>query len=268
LEFNENISVVIPNYNRSEQLKAAIESALNQTLPPLEVLVCDDGSTENIKTIVDAFDNERVKFIACGVNKRPAVPRNIGIEHAKGEWIAFLDNDDTWHPEKLKHQAEYIGHADFICTNANVVGAAPGSKIMHPIIGDVYFNFYQILQTNHIVCSSVLAKKSVLLKAGKFPESPKLKALEDYALWLRISTFAPIKFLSKALVNYTDVSDTSIRKDSLSTAKQMERIHDDFVNWYKHTASADQHYIDLAHEVLLRRYQSKFKKNLHRLLFT
>lgn len=260
-----SISVIIPNYNRTEQLKIAITSVLQQTLQPLEILVCDDGSTENIEAVVSAFKNEKLKFIPCGKNNRPAVPRNKGIALAKGEWLAFLDNDDSWLPNKLERQWAETEKADMICSNAQVYRDNASIGTMHNATGDVMLNFYQMVQTNKVICSSVLVKKAVVLKAGNFPENTELRALEDYALWLRISTFATIKFIDLPLVNYTDASSTSIRKDSLTTAQQMALIHKSFVQWYANFKGADSHYLDLANEVLLRRYLTKFQKNLHRL---
>ncbi len=263
-----NISVIIPNYNRTEQLKAAIASVLSQSLLPLEVLVCDDGSSENIEAVVTSFKNEKVRFVPCGQNNRPAVPRNKGIELAKGEWLAFLDNDDTWHADKLQQQWAEIASADLICSNATVFRDHQSMGQMHQESGTRMLNFYQMVNTNQVICSSVLVKKEVVMRAGKFPEAPALRALEDYALWLRISAIAKIKFLDLPLVNYTDASTTSIRKDSLTTAQQMALIHESFVSWYAGFQGADTHLLDLAHEVLLRRYLSGFKKNLHRLRYS
>ena len=263
-----NISVIIPNYNRTEQLKSAIVSVLNQSLQPLEILVCDDGSTENIEAVVNSFQNEKVKFVACGKNNRPAIPRNKGIEIAKGEWLAFLDNDDTWHADKLKLQWAEINSADLICSNAEVFRNGQSIGPMHKTNGALMLNFYQMVQTNLVVCSSVLVKKEIVLRAGMFPVAPSLRALEDYALWLRISAIGSIKFLDIPLVNYTDASATSIRKDSLTTAQQMALIHESFTSWYVGVNGADNHLIDLAHEVLLRRYLPSFKRNLHRFKYS
>ena len=102
------ISVIIPNYNRSELLKKAITSVLNQSYAVLEILVCDDGSTDNSKEVIEQFNNQTIKWIDCGKNGRPAIPRNIGVKKAKGNYIAFLDNDDEWLPTKIEEQVKVI----------------------------------------------------------------------------------------------------------------------------------------------------------------
>jgi len=90
----ETVSVVIANYNRSDMLVKAIQSALEQTYSVLEILVCDDGSTDDSREKVKALNNEKVQWIDSGKNGRPAIPRNIGLSKSKGDWIAILDNDD------------------------------------------------------------------------------------------------------------------------------------------------------------------------------
>src|SRR5262245_1813867 len=101
---NPKISVIIPTWNRAQSVKRAISSALRQTHPPHEILVCDDGSTDNTEEVVRAMGDSRVRWIAGPHAGCPAVPRNRGIAASKGDWIAFLDSDDAWLPEKLEAQ--------------------------------------------------------------------------------------------------------------------------------------------------------------------
>ncbi len=125
-----SISVIIPNFNRSELLKKAITSILNQSYSVLEILVCDDGSTDNSKEIVEQFNLQMIKWVDCGKNGRPAIPRNIGIKKAKGNYVAFLDNDDEWLPTKIEEQVKLIieKKALIICTNAYKVSAVNCEK--------------------------------------------------------------------------------------------------------------------------------------------
>ncbi|MFY9338906.1 MAG: glycosyltransferase family A protein [Methanosarcina flavescens] len=95
------ISVIIPTWNRAETLGKAISSALNQTLSPYEVLVCGvDGSPD--QKVVNSINDPRVRWIEGGKDGLASIPRNIGIKASKGEWLAFLDSDDEWLPEKLE----------------------------------------------------------------------------------------------------------------------------------------------------------------------
>ena len=106
---NPTVSVIIPEYNRSKLLSLAIESALNQTYQDLEIIVIDDGSTDNTKEVVEGFikQDSRVKYIQHENNKGASAARNTGIMSAKGEYIAFLDSDCQWMPEKI--EKKFIG---------------------------------------------------------------------------------------------------------------------------------------------------------------
>ncbi|APW97146.1 glycosyl transferase family 2 [Halobiforma lacisalsi AJ5] len=110
------VSVVIPTYNRAETLPRAIDSALEQTIDDdLEVIVVDDGSTDGTESVLSAYEEKGVGVVpvAHSTNRGANVARNTGIEHASGEYVAFLDSDDTWHPEKLEHQLEALeGRSD------------------------------------------------------------------------------------------------------------------------------------------------------------
>src|SRR4051794_13419670 len=99
-----SVSVIIPTWNRAATLGPAIQSVLNQTYPPREVLVCDDGSTDNSVDVVAQLDDQRIRWLPGGRGGRPAIPRNRGIGAATGEWLAFLDSDDEWLPDKLERQ--------------------------------------------------------------------------------------------------------------------------------------------------------------------
>ncbi|WP_332899995.1 glycosyltransferase family 2 protein [Haladaptatus sp. CMSO5] len=102
------VSVVIPTYNRSEEVTHAIDSVLAQTYDDFELLVVDDGSTDDTKEVVTGYDDDRVKFIEHEENQGAPAARNTGIEHAEGEYVAFLDSDDEWLPLKLERQVDYL----------------------------------------------------------------------------------------------------------------------------------------------------------------
>lgn len=100
------VSVVIPTYNRAPTLPRALESTLAQTIDDLEILVVDDGSTDDTASVLATYQDvdSRVRPVVHATNQGANVARNTGIEHARGEYIAFLDSDDEWHPEKLERQ--------------------------------------------------------------------------------------------------------------------------------------------------------------------
>lgn len=102
------ISVIIPTYNRSDVISRAIESVLTQTFPDFELLIIDDCSTDNTKQIVNRFDDPRVCYFRHDMNQGGSAARNTGIDHAEGDYIAFLDSDDEWFPRKLERQVNYL----------------------------------------------------------------------------------------------------------------------------------------------------------------
>ncbi|MHB9286836.1 glycosyltransferase family 2 protein [Halobacteriales archaeon Cl-PHB] len=122
------VSVVIPTYNRADVLDRAIDSALAQTYDDLAVLVVDDGSTDETEAVVEAYDDDRVRYVGHETNHGANVARNTGVEAARGEYVAFLDSDDEWHPEKLATQLDRIeatGAVAAVCdTDRDLAGAS------------------------------------------------------------------------------------------------------------------------------------------------
>lgn len=229
------VSVIIPTYNRAADLVRAIRSALDQSHPVLEVLVCDDGSTDDSEARVRAIQDARVKWIPGAHAGRPAVPRNRGIAVAAGEWLAFLDSDDLWHADKIAVQLRCIAGTPLrmSCTNAERVVPGEGSKGPYFTDQQGPFTLADILRVNRVICSSVLIQRDVLMRTGPFPEGKELKALEDYALWLRAATFTAIDYCPDPLVFYTDAPATSVRSQEVSLAVQRDAVLSDVHRWDK-----------------------------------
>ena len=101
-----NVSVIIPTYNRREELIRAVESVLNQTYRGTEVIIVDDGSDVKAGEILKNLNGMDLRII-YQANKGPAAARNIGVEESRSEWLAFLDSDDFWHPDKLAKQIDF-----------------------------------------------------------------------------------------------------------------------------------------------------------------
>jgi len=225
---------VIPTYNRAADLVAAVESVLRQEEPVLEVLVCDDGSTDNSRELIGQLKHPAIKWLDCGKNGRPAIPRNRGIEKSTGDWIAFLDSDDSWAPEKTKKQLAFARAHNLkaVCTNASRIrnGVNEGAYVHYdkPLI-----TLRDLMRQNSVICSSAMIRKEVLLSTSLFPVERELVA-EDYALWLRIATMADFGFINENLVNYTDHFETSVRSEYKGDAWDMFRvIFTDFKGWMK-----------------------------------
>jgi len=226
------VSVIIPTYNRESKIVEAIKSVKQQTYKDIEIIVCDDGSTDNTKNVIARLQkkDKRIKFITGKHTGLPAITRNKGLKVAKGEWVAFLDDDDVWDKDKLLLQAKIINtkKCDVVCSNA--ISSKTKKKLIN-LNKNGFLRTKELLKNNLVICSSVLAKKKALEIVGGFSESKKMKAIEDYDLWLRISTDRKIYFLNKNLVYYNDDPEDSIRKDGLSAREQKNRILFFYVKW-------------------------------------
>lgn len=228
------VSVVIPNYNRAILLKEAIESVLNQSHDIHEIIICDDGSTDNSLDVVLSFNNSKIIWLNGIHTGRPAGPRNRGIKYATGNWIAFLDSDDKWDKNKISEQIEVIQNEKSfaICTNAHILGNLTRKLYFDLNTISTNISFNNLLNNNPIICSSVLIKKSILYEIGFFNENIKLRAIEDYELWLRISRFYNWKYIDKPLTIYKDDTTNSIRKEeNFKYFNQKLLIYNFYLKW-------------------------------------
>ena len=194
-----NISVVIPSYNRKDFLKRSIDSAINQTKKPLEIIVVDDGSTDGTETMIKS-DYDFVKFIKQK-NKGVSAARNIGIKVSIGEWICFLDSDDEWKKDKLEKQINAMkSNPGYKFFHSNEIWIKNGLRInqkkKHKKYGGDIFD--KCLDMCRISPSSVMIDKTVFDEVGNFNEN--LVVCEDYELWLRICDKYRVFFIDEPLI--------------------------------------------------------------------
>jgi glycosyltransferase involved in cell wall biosynthesis len=193
------ISIVIPTYNRASFLKEAIDSVLSQTYRNFELIVVDDGSTDDTPKLLSSY-GEKIKVIKKA-NKGPSAARNRGIKAAKGGWIAFLDSDDVWKPGKLEKQVRFIkDNPEVKICQTEEVWIRNGKRVnprkkheMHS--GWIY---EQCLPLCIVSPSSVMIHRDVFEKVGLFDET--MLACEDYDLWLRIAPHYPICLVREKLI--------------------------------------------------------------------
>lgn len=215
IEFNEKkeglVSVVIPTYNRKATLERAILSVLSQTYTDWELIIVDDGSTDGTEELVEKYISERIHYIKSEVNQGVSKTRNIGIRHAKGEYVAFLDSDDEWVAEKLEKQLKTMqekGTKVVYCRFSRQYGEE-GTEIMphmertEKLEGDI---FYELLLGNYIGTPTMLIARDILEEVGGFNE--ELRNLEDYELILRIAKDFYIAFTEEILVHTYALNDS------------------------------------------------------------
>ncbi len=191
------ISVVIPTYNRAQFVKEAIASVLEQTYKDFELIVVDDGSTDETPQVLAAY-GDKLKVLRQE-NKGVSAARNAGISAAQGEWIAFLDSDDLWKKQKLEKQVEWLqAHPQVRICHTDEIWIRRGVRV-NPMKKHAKPNgwiFEQCLPLCVVSPSSVLIHRSLFEKHGVFDES--LPACEDYDLWLRFAAKAPFGFVPEA----------------------------------------------------------------------
>ncbi len=193
------VSIIIPTYNRADKLYISLLSLTNQTFKDFEVIVCDDGSIDNTKEVVEGFSSQlNITYNSDNNFGGPAKPRNRGIRLAKGEIIAFLDSDDWWFPNKLEVSLKYLQQYDFIYHDLqkyNSHSVFKGIVKGRILSGDVFKNL--LINGNCIPNSSVMIKRNIIELVGYFSEDKNLIAVEDYEYWLRVSLVTSNFFISK-----------------------------------------------------------------------
>jgi len=192
-DMGENdISVVIPVYNRQKTIERAVDSVLKQSCQPHEILIVDDCSTDRTPDILAKY-GDKLTVIRLEKNSGPSKARNEGTKNTRTEWIAFMDSDDCWEKDKLKGQIEYLKRYPFYQIIKSEEKWIRNGKRVNPCrhhkkpIGWIW---EPSLERCLVSPSGVLIKKSLLQQYGYFDES--LPVCEDYDLWLRISRHHPV----------------------------------------------------------------------------
>jgi glycosyltransferase involved in cell wall biosynthesis len=234
---NPAISVIIPTYNREKSLKRCLRSLENQTFKDFEVIICDDGSTDNTKKIINYFKTSlNIKYIFLNKNSGgPAVPRNVGINNSKAKYLAFLDSDDSWKSTKLKKSLEFLNLGyDFVYHDLQVKSLKFAIKFnLNLILFFFFFHRFSIynkllLFGNKIPNSSVVVRADLIKKIGGFNESKQVVAMEDYLAWLKLSRVTnKFKKINKVLGFY------NITNDNLSSPDKIIKYINVFNNIYK-----------------------------------
>lgn len=207
---NPLVSVIIPAYNSGKYIAQAIDSVLGQTYGPIEIIVINDGSTDDTGDIVKAY-GDKVRSIHQE-NQGPSAARNAGITGAKGEYIAFLDADDAWLPGKIEKQVKVMEkrpELGLVCSGSYVVDKDDRviTEWNMPESGEETFE--SVYDQNFILCLTVMVRKECLDKVGLFDGSLFLS--QDYDLWLRIIKHYPFHYVNEPLARYR-VHSTNITR--------------------------------------------------------
>lgn len=201
-----NVSVVIPAYNRPDYLKSAITSVLAQTYPILEIIVVDDCSATDLSPVILAFEDDRIHYHKSPNNMGNGYARNQGTKMAKGDWIAYLDDDDIWFENKIERQIEAIQKDKCIACLSTLAHLETG-KIHQPDVGEFVEDKH--LRLGNLYCGTsglIVAKASILTLL--FDET--LKCGVDWDIYIRLNQIGKIRYLQQPLFYYRQGTHSGI----------------------------------------------------------
>ena len=220
-------SIIIPTYQRSNKLKKTLSSVLAQSFTNYEILVMDDGSTDNTREIVSSFNDSRINYNWQQNTGGPAKPRNDGIKIAKGDWIAFLDDDDEWTKDKLSEiskkindEIDFIYH-DYTSITSNTNLKENKSELVKSNILKSPKFFDLLLNGNNIGISTVVVRKKILLKVGGFNENVKMSPCADYNTWLKIARITEKFFYAPKNLGFYNIDDHNMSNQDMTVSKRL-----------------------------------------------
>jgi glycosyltransferase involved in cell wall biosynthesis len=222
------ISVIVLTYNRARLVTGTIDSILGQSYRDFELIVVDNFSTDDTEKVIAGYSDERIRYFKNDNGGLIAVNRNYGIGRARGDYIAFCDDDDLWLPDKLEKQLQEFekdSRLGLVCANAVLFNETGDLGLFHETgLPERAFTLESLVRTNHIICSSVLVKKSAIDDVGLFDTAPAIFTAEDFELWLRIAGKYRVKYLDLPLVKYR-VHPGSVKKSAAAAMKRNRAVY-------------------------------------------
>lgn len=224
------LSVIIPLYNKEQYIESTLKSVLAQTFERFEVIIVDDGSTDNSLKVIDSYNDPRIKVIRQ-VNQGVSVARNSGIKNASTEWITFLDADDYWHEtflEKIFALTKTFPNGKIFSTGRKLQFATNIEEYSSPSLPNLKtaccVDYIEVISNSQppINSSSCLIRRELLIQSNGFV--PGMRKFEDHELWIRLALNHPIYYYNEPLSIYRkDVDEKS------SGSKNTLNINDLFI---------------------------------------
>ena len=249
MELNTNmslVSVIIPTHNRPELLTRTLKSVINQTYSNMQIIIVSNGVSAKNKNAVDELDDKRLEYYDQEDSGGPSSPRNLGIKKARGELIAFCDDDDVWMAEKIEKQVTFMEknkHWGLCFAKMKRFDREKEWYLSHES-GDA--NFDSLLYVNTVPISSVLVRKNLLQGECIFSECKKVGTNEDYEFLLRCSQITKFGFVDEFLIKYwSDENRTSslYRKDFRSIISYYKSMINIYWMVYKKRKSRLQQFV-------------------------
>ena len=216
-----SVSVIIPTYNRAAELARALDALMAQTWKDFEVLVCDDGSEEDISAVTARYAGKLdLTYLRIERSGGPARPRNVAMRQARGEWLAYLDSDDWWNPSRMEAVSAHLADPsiDVIYHPLAIVSAAgplegKNKLVVKPMSSNPLRQM--IVKGNPIPNSAALVRRAAMEHAGYFNEEPALVSLEDFDRWITLARIgSQFKYVDAVLGSYW------IGNDNISTVTE------------------------------------------------
>ena len=193
------VSIIMPSYNTAEYIKESILSVLNQTYTNWELIIVDDCSTDNTDDVVAEFSDERICCLKNEKNSGAAISRNRALREAKGKWIAFLDSDDVWHPEKLERQIRFMEENGYSFSYTNYSEIDEQSRPLgRTVTGPKRITKTGMFNYCWPGCLTVMYDASVV----GLIQIEDIRKNNDYAMWLKVCRKADCYLLDDVLAEY------------------------------------------------------------------
>jgi len=233
---SHSVSVIIPTFNRAHLVKDAIRSAVVQTVSPLEIVVIDDGSTDDTaQQLADLASELPLPLVYVRQeNAGGNVARNRGVKAAQGAYVAFLDSDDVWHPDKLEKQLAALDarpEAGAVYCGLREVEVESGRVLSEPNRAYPAGDLVAKLLVSDVTAptSTYVVRRSVMEAAGYFDES--LEARQDWDMWIRVARQVPIAVVPEALVDFRHHAGPRTVTDPERELRAYRRIMDKYADW-------------------------------------
>ncbi len=216
------VSIIMPSYNTGKYIEDSIKSVINQTYENWELIIVDDCSTDDTDLIVKPYlEDERIKYLKNEKNSGAAVSRNYALREAKGKWIAFLDSDDLWHPEKLERQIAFMEENDYKFTYTDYKIQLNGDWLPYIYYGPDFVNKRKMKDYCYFSTITVMYDREYV---GLIQIEP-VKKNNDYAMWLKIIEKCPCHRLPECLSYYIK------HEGSISSGSKFKLIKHHYILW-------------------------------------
>lgn len=209
------VSVIMPSWNTADYIAESIESVINQTYQNWELIIVDDCSTDTTDEIVNHFKDDRIRYFKNSINSGAAITRNKALQHSRGEWIAFLDSDDLWHPEKLEKQIHFMEKNGYSFSYHNFEKIDEDSQYLGvTVTGPSLVTKKMMYHYGYPGCLTFMYNAKVM----GLVQIDDIKKNNDYAILLKLCKKVDCNLLDENLAYYR------IRKKSISHDKLYKKL--------------------------------------------